>query len=166
MTPRVERAINVLLDSLNNETLAKGSVCGCAIGNLINASFNSKIEKEVDHFGGTYLKSNIIDDAGMEANWYDHIRKDDFRVDASDIFKEQTKNLEFTEKEIIAIERAFESNTVIPGYSVGKGHHTKEEIRADQIKGLEAVVKVMLSFDESKDDVKEVFTNKADLIPV
>jgi len=38
---------------------------------------------------------------------------------------------------------------------------SKEELRKDQVKALEAVVEVMMSFDDVKDAVEEVFTHKA-----
>jgi hypothetical protein len=62
------------------------------------------------------------------------------------------------------IENAFETNTKINCYLYSE--YSKEQIRKDQIKGLEAAVKVMLKFDDQQDDVKEVFTRKAELIEI
>lgn len=64
-----------------------------------------------------------------------------------------------------AIEKGtFETNTRISYHKYD--YYTSEEIRADQIKGLEAVVQVMLDFDDCKELVQEIFTSKAELIPV
>ena len=65
---------------------------------------------------------------------------------------------DFTGLELAQIEFAFESNTEIRYEEYHR--ETPENIRADQIKGLEAVVNVMMKFDDVKADVKEVFTNK------
>jgi hypothetical protein len=71
---------------------------------------------------------------------------------------------DFTEEELSQIEYTFEKNTSI--HADDYYFHTKEEIRQDQIKGLEAVVRVMLKFDKCQDEVQEVFTSKAELIPI
>ena len=59
---------------------------------------------------------------------------------------------------------AFETNTKIDIQEYKEV--TPEEVRADQIKGLEAVVNVMMTFDDVKADVKEVFTNKLEPVSV
>jgi len=78
--------------------------------------------------------------------------------------KENIDATKFTWQELAAIEHAFERNTNIRVNSYD--FSSPEEIRADQIRGLEAVVKVMLTFDECTENVQEVFTNKAELIPI
>ena len=77
---------------------------------------------------------------------------------------ESIKNVPFTVEELKQIEFAFETNTEISFEKYQ--HHSPKEIREDQIKGLAAVVKVMLSFDNQEDSVEEVFTSKAELIPI
>jgi hypothetical protein len=74
------------------------------------------------------------------------------------------QSTKFTLQELMYIENAFETNTEINCYVYSD--YSEEEIRKDQIRGLEAVIKVMLKFDEQSDDVKEVFTKKAELIAV
>ena len=43
MTPRIQEAIDVFLDAINNGTLAKGTCTACAVGNLAAHYTNGKI---------------------------------------------------------------------------------------------------------------------------
>lgn len=158
MTKRIQKAIDIFLDAINNGTLAKGTCIGCAVGNLVANGMGCTIDLknaeplEVGDWGLLFQtnigKQNIYNlNAQKLLNAYKNIRATDFNF-----------------HELRAIEKTFENNTNIHFYSYHK--HTKEEIRADQIKGLEAVVKVMLEFDSSKEDVKKVFTEKAELIMI
>ncbi len=61
---------------------------------------------------------------------------------------------EFTEEELSEIEHTFEKNA---------DNYT----RAGMIKGLNSVIEIMLTFDENKEDkVEDIFTSRAELIPV
>lgn len=42
MTQRVQKAIDIFLDAINNGTLAKGSCTRCAVGNLVRAGYIEK----------------------------------------------------------------------------------------------------------------------------
>lgn len=145
MTQRIENAINVFLDAINNGTLAKGTCCACAIGNLIADKINYKIE-ELDH-----------DTSKPNGVWWDYVAG--FNKKAEILNK-----LDFTINEVIEIEKAFENNTKINYLSYYNS--SKKQIREDQINGLKAVIEVMMSFDDVKEDVDAVFTKKAELIPV
>ena len=144
MTPRIQKAINVLLDAINNGTLKKGSCRYCAVGNLIREA--GVRESDVSKWGmlfSTHNETQVINTISPEN------RKKAI---------ETIKQTDFTQEELMQIEYAFETNTEI--HFLYYRHSTKEQIKQDQIKGLEAVVEVMLGFDNIKENVKEVFTEK------
>jgi hypothetical protein len=168
MTKRIQTAIDIFLDAINEGTLAKGSCAACAVGNLVAYGMDAKIVKDGVFFdteprvhnniwGGLFctvgnsqsVTTNIHE--AIKHSWYKDLRK-------------SIKKIEFTIDELAKIEYTFETNTKI--IHTQYDNYTKEEVRADQIKGLEAVVKLMLTFDEQVDDVKEIFTKKAELIPL
>ena len=159
---RVQRAIDIFLDALNEGTLAKGTCVACAVGNLVAAGMNGVITSYNDFAFRCNKPNNLW--AQLFCTGYKGKQR---------VFKSNYNNsgviscveaTEFSIEELMQIENTFERNTQIPctEYYVV----SKERIREDQIKGLEAVVKVMLSFSDSKEDVKEVFTKKAELIPI
>ncbi len=162
MEKRIENAIDIFLDALNNGTLAKGTCFACACGNIVAAKLGIKpiIHKNHDD----YITAGNERKLGGE--WILAV-KDNFDVceEIKSIGINQIKETGFTVDEFKQIEEAFESNTFI-NFKL-YNNYSKEKVRADQIKGLEAVVKVMLTFNEdAKTDVKEVFTNKAELIAI
>lgn len=160
MTPRIQRAIDIFLDAINEGTLAKGSCAACAVGNLVANAINYKPVIEGSFQPNTAWRFLFMTSCGEQtitpygSDYYYGIKQG----------KKLITKTEFTEKELAAIEFAFETNTEInfPKYE----YHTKEKVRADQIKGLEAVINLMLTFDEQTDDVNKVFTEKAELIPL
>jgi len=144
MSPRILRAIDVFLDAINNGTLAKGDCTMCAVGNLCGGD---------DRWAGLFFTNSMGEQYIHQHSLYP--AKDGY---------EAIKKTEFSEKELAKIEYAFETNTKIPlKYYY---FYSKEAIRADQINGLNAVVKVMMEFDDCKESVEEVFTKRAELIPV
>ena len=160
MTKRIEKAIDIFLDAVNNGTLAKGSCTACAVGNLVANGMNGTISKVKSRFGDHDVFESDVDSGewasafvtceGLQEMYVHNFNNPNVtsNVEATD----------FTIQELAQIEFAFETNTEI---TYEKYHlATPEEIRADQIKGLEAVVNVMMTFDEVEADVKEVFTNK------
>lgn len=165
MTTRVQNAIDVFLDALNEGTLAKGTCVACAVGNLVAAGLGAKIFKERGFFRcdtDNYSWSDIFATTWggqnkrfglLESNNPDIIK-----------IKKMMETTGFTPQELAKIEFAFETNCSIPHNRYFQ--HSKKEIRQDQIKGLKAVVEVMMTFDDIKEDVNEVFTKKAELIPV
>ena len=164
MTGRIERAIDVFLDAINKGTLAKGSCSACAVGNLVAHGMGMEIHPIhllcVDEKGCNISNTHwalLFLTAGKQQTILRHHAKE------LDVMK-NIEATEFSWEELAKIEFAFETSTQI---NVGDyKNHTKEEIRADQIRGLEAVVEVMLEMDEQQADVKEVFTHKAELIPI
>jgi hypothetical protein len=172
MTKRIQNAIDIFLDAINEGTLAKGTCTACAVGNLVAHGMGSKVVK-----GGRfdYTTEPSVDNT----NWNDLFMTDSFGYQSlrshnpnglDEMIKQPEykslrdamEKIDFTVDELRQIEYVFETNTELT-YHVYR-NHTKEEVRADQIKGLEAVVKLMLTFDEQVDDVKEVFTTKAEAI--
>ena len=148
LTKRIKEAIDIFLDAINNGTLVKGDPCGCAVGNLLAGAQGITLTKE------PYLKGVKIK-PDYNGDWYDM---------GCRLLKLMAEKTEFTHQQLLKIERTFENNTSITHTVYNE--YTKEEIRADQIKGLEAVIELMLTFDEQKENIKEIFTNKANLIPV
>lgn len=162
MTNRIQNAIDIFLDAINKGTLAKGNCAACAVGNLVAAGL-----------GGTIKINQLYGEANCNVyNWAwnayfvtcdGNQKVTSYMKDVPSVVK-NIKATEFTGKELMKIEYAFETNTDIPLSNYQ--YNTDEAIRADQIKGLEAVVKVMMGFDDCTDSVAEVFTNKAELIAI
>lgn len=158
MTQRIQEAIDIFLDAINNGTLAKGSCHACAVANLVAAGQGGKIIgyddcTTVNNAWAKLFSTNFLD------HQYYHKQ---FEQDPMVI--ENIQATKFTLQELMYIEHIFEANTKINCYLYSD--YSEEEIRKDQIRGLEAVIKVMLKFDEQSDDVKEVFTKKSELIAV
>lgn len=161
MTPRIEKAIDIFLDALNKGTLAKGTCKACAVGNLVAHGLGGKIWKDGD----------IFQCSVSNHHWYNvfctnslgHQYKHPEKLSKTQVLS-NIEATDFSWEELAAIEYAFEINTYIS--HIYYDYYSPEEIRADQIKGLEAVVQVMLTFDDCKESVREVFTEKAELIPV
>jgi|GEM_PF-2224002 len=175
MTKRVQKAIDILLDALNEGTLMKGHCCVCAVGNLVRAGMlenggkrapkNSSLLPRVSGFAVT-AGGVFSGDWGMlfrSAHGRQHTVKNLIPWKEEHALKAITYT-DFTKEELMQIEFAFETNTSINTLYGYRG--SKAELRKDQIRGLEAVVKVMLSFEESTEDAKEVFTKRAEAIPV
>ena len=153
MTQRISKAIDIFLDAVNNGTLAKGNCVACAVGNLVSHGL-----------GGEITHDNRFKCSVDNTSWSDAFSTSDFEqtvLEDKFVNESVVRNIEatdFTIDELMAIEYAFETKTKIHANSYH--HYSPEAIRADQIRGLEAVIKVMMKFDDVKADVKEVFTNK------
>lgn len=146
MEKRIEKAIDIFLDAINNGTLAKGNCARCAVGNLC---------------GGDGAWGNLFfTDDGEQTDFRNNLNVHN-RIQAI----QAIAKTDFSIEELMKIEYAFETNTVL---HISKYYiHSSEKIRQDQINGLKAVVKVMLSFsNDSTTNIDEVFTNKANLIPI
>jgi len=154
---RITRAIDIFLDAINKGTLAKGTCSACAVGNLV-----AKGRLEIDSRGSigcsgfdntAWADAFCTNENGQQV--YTHNMTDPkvlFNV-------EQT---EFTIEELIAIEFTFETNTKLDYFYYSRS--TPEEIRADQIAGLSAVIKVMESFTEEQESYVEDFVERAKLL--
>jgi hypothetical protein len=158
MSPRIEKAINIFLDAINEGTLIKGDCTKCAVGNLVRVGMG---------LGNSYCIENLQEDPKTRQyiNWSlifctkESDSKQYFkRKTYPKIFKkypiveQQIKSTDFTVEELAKIERTFEKYA--------------SNDRQGMIRGLEAVIKVMLEFENSKEEVKEVFTKRAELILV
>jgi hypothetical protein len=169
MTERVQKAIDIFLDAINDGTLAKGNCVACAVGNLVAYGLGGKITRIKDDVGDVALGCDVDN-----VSWSIAFSTGLLDQNVHHCFFEDEKVLsniaatDFSLEELMAIEFAFEINTEIRFRFYA--NYTPEQIRADQIKGLEAVVKVMLSFDSDKEvqdaEVYECFTSKAELIPL
>lgn len=170
MTPRIQKSIDIFLDAINEGTLAKGTCAACAVGNLVAHGMGAKVVTDKQ---GYYRARDSKGTRVVNSVWNQFFMTDNTGytfsfLPFSDItefpdLQKAIDNIGFTLEELAKIEYAFETNTRISYDEYCEW--TPEEIRADQIRGLEAVVQVMLQFDEQQDDVKEVFTSKAKLIP-
>ena len=170
MTQRIMKAIDIFLDAINEGTLAKGSCNACAVGNLVAHGLGGKITINGLRascvtptgsriYNGRWANAFVTSDGeqGVDAHFFNN-RDVAGNIEATD----------FTMEELMQIEFAFETNTEI--HFISYDRRFLQEIRADQIKGLEAVVKVMLAFEDdtlaTDEMVKEIFTDKAALIPI
>lgn len=151
MTSRISHAIDVFLKAIENGTLAKGRCKACAVGNLVANALGIEI-KELNH--------NYLIEWGF---WYPYLEcaipsKQDL------LGKKEIEATGFSVDEIRQIEAAFEENTRISYLDYAK--YSKEQIRQDQINGLEAVIEVMMEFDDVKGCIQELFTNRAKQIAI
>ena len=162
LTPRVKRAIDIYLDAINAGTLAKGTCCACAVGNLVAAGMGAEIIIEKDPFTKEdmfFCNMDIDSWSLLFMTSSSRIQKIDFDYLNDYDVKANISATEFKWQELAAIENAFENASEISFVNYWK--YKKAQIRADQIKGIEAVIKVMMTFDDCIDvDVEEVFTNK------
>ncbi len=161
MTKRILKAIDIFLDAINEGTLAKGDCRACAVGNLIRVCNNYSHDSwfKMSRYWKLIFST---DDRGVQDFVRDRV---DFKLGKFPHLREEFSATGFTIEELAKIEHTFETNTNI-NFNMYWGF-SKEEIRANQIKGLEAVVKVMLELDnEPTELVKELFTDKAELILV
>jgi hypothetical protein len=155
MTPRISNAIDIFLDALTNNTLHKGSCYKCAVGNLVREGMLKDPNSQITDLGKG-VKIEDIDNADWNKLFVTTPYGREIRAGNEKEIQKALKCIsytDFTEEELSRIEYAFETNA--DNFS-----------RQGMIRGLNAVVKVMLEFDEQKDEVKEVFTNKAELILV
>lgn len=157
---RITRAIDVFLDALNEGTLMKGSCEYCAIGNLAQKAIKDSDSFHLDATmwsekyctnkrGFTFTPTSLPSLSKQQIEYVDEL----------------IHLIPFTLEEQIKIENIFENSCRIhfKDYNI----FTKEEVRADQIKGLEAVVKVMLTFDDHDEGLcDDIFTKKAELIEI
>lgn len=158
MTPRTQKTIDIFLDALNEGTLAKGTCSACACGNIVAAHMGIKasVPKTFNEYATTIYPNT---------SWVSAIST--IGCDSELVTKnsvEEILSTGFTIKEFYLIERTFEANTKIhfDHYS----ESSKEEIRQDQLKGLTAVVELLLRWDESETNVQQAFVEKAELVPI
>lgn len=162
MTPRISEAIDIFLKAIENGTLAKGTCAACAVGNLVASGLNAKIYKD---FQENFFCEKNNSEWIMAFVAYDNYQSTNKNKFNDILVLNNINATKFSLKELMIIEYTFEKNTKYEFSSYDS--ITKEEIRKDQINGLEAVIQVMLDFDNCIDNlVKEVFTKKAELIEI
>jgi hypothetical protein len=164
MTNRVQKAIDIFLDALNNGELIAGDCTKCAVGNLVKegmgyTDYNRDTLICIPH-GDGYGKAFL--------NWSFLFYTEDFEqivlknprgfLKKYPEIKQQIDSTGFTLKELMAIEYEFETSSKINMFN--KNLHTSFEIRQDQVKALGNVIELMMKFDDCKENVQEVFTNK------
>ena len=150
MTPRIEKAVEESLEMLKENKLKKGRCSACWVGN---------------HFGGwSDWSERFVTVYSGQTIWTREEIEKRVGVGHTNRILKKIESSPFSEAELMKIEYAFETGAKI--HSVHYYQYTPEEIRADQLKGLEAVIEVMLDFDDVKESVQEVFTSKAELIPI
>lgn len=157
MTKRIEKAIDIFLDALNEGTLQHGDCTMCAVGNLVKNGLNlNKDNYNINTLLGTNrnrcINWSLLFCTNRPGKKQFQARNPEKIYEKYPFVKKQIESTDFTLEELAKIERTFEK------------YNDKTNSRESQIKGLEAVVKVMLKFDEQKEDVKEIFTKKAELI--
>ena len=157
MTDRVQKAIDIFLDAINEGTLAAGTCTACAVGNLVADAINCEIvipkkNSSIGKFKNVHWMIPIAELRGIPTDFsnFEGLR--------------QISLTGFTLEELNLIELVFERNSYIKYYNYK--NYSQEEIRKDQIKGLKAVIETMLQFDEQNDNIEEVFVKKAELIPL
>jgi hypothetical protein len=160
MTERVQRAIDIFLDSLNDGTLIAGSCTACAVGNLVAAACGIKLSvrggfvtpdnyQVMTPHGSVFFTAwnNLFLTTGLNGQTRNDLS--DFPELDQKQFQALVDTTGFTIDELAEIEYTFE--TVARHQGV--------------IHALEAVVKVMMKFDEVDSSViKKVFTDKAEAI--
>lgn len=196
MTPRIEKAIDIFLDAINEKTLVSRSCSACAVGNLVAHGYRSAIiidfrsgTVKVDgkenynwstlfltNSNGQKIRSSFLNkciklanetgqdlDKVIEMNPEEIDKNKECNMDIFNKGMEDVRATDFTLSELMQIEKTFERNASKANHMTG---HTKQEIRQSQIEGLKAVVELMMTFDDAKENVDEVFTNKAEVIPI
>ena len=165
MTERITTAIDIFLDAVNNRTLAKGTCVACAVGNLVAHGMGGEIKFNTERDYEDMFQSNVENDSWVYAFCTHEGVQGRFKWNEDkEAVQQNISATDFTIDELAQIEFAFETNTKIDVFDYNQS--TAEEIRADQIKGLEAVINLMMTFDDVKADVKEVFTNKLEPVSV
>jgi len=161
MTKRIQNAIDILLDAINTGTLGKGNCTMCAVGNLVRASFEGKDNIMIDGFHINVGSWGDLFNTNEYCGRYIQIGIPPLLIIEIEEVEAIVKSFEltnFSKEELMAIEFAFETNTKIRSNQYK--NHNDYFIKCDQIKGLEAVVKVMLDFEEQEDNIQEVFTSR------
>jgi hypothetical protein len=168
MSPRTQAVIDIFLDAINRGTLAKGSCICCAVGNICAHYSGYEIPETWRDENKKYPHtawSNLFCTVDFEQD-LGYLQED--YSESNRIAKEEGKAIiaktPFTVSELAKVEFVFETNTdiVYGDYPL----ISAADIRKDQIKGLEAVVRLLLSWDNTIETTEEVFTNKVELIPV
>lgn len=137
---RIEKAIDIFLDALNNGALIKGSCAHCAVGNLVNHNSSDLYTR----WSSVFCTINGIQTIDL--------------TQLADI-ERVVNSTDFTLTELMQIEYEFETNTTIEHFRYFG--NCKLEIREDQLRGLRAVIAVMETFEKFPNNYVEEFNVKA-----
>lgn len=154
MTKRISKAIDIFLNAIENNTLIKGNCSECAVSNLVENGLGIEVDIENNFPLNSFWIGGFCTDSNKQIVNEKYFNDEDFI--------KNIKATDFSIKELMKIEYAFETNTKL----YNKSLYNKNEIRDDLIKGLEAVIQIMMDFDDVKDSIYEVFTSKAKLISI
>lgn len=157
-SPRIQKAIDIFLDAVNGETLAKGTCTACAVGNLVAAGLGGTIQYDSEYQRLCCDKPNDAWRIAFMTNPYNGSQERNKLAEQHPSVMANVEATDFSVNELSAIEYTFETNTRIlyedyPRFS-------SDEIKADQIKGLSAVIEVMKTFDDQVFSVQTEFVDK------
>lgn len=170
MTNRARNAIRVFLEAIEDGTLANGDYNAGPVGHLIADGKNLKVY--VSTFEGIHDYSFYWTKPGkkrkVHSNFMAHIRSYNGKI----IFRDPQKvfdpnpayDTDFSLKELAGMMYMFDEHTNITLSDYP--YRTPEEIRQDLINGIKHVVLAILDYDDCNEDVDEVFTKKAESIPL
>lgn len=166
ITPRVQKAIDTLVEAFNNKTLIAGHCVACAVGNLIANGLGAEIKPTSEISGYYAFKDGCkVDNYSWQAPFMSETMRQFHDVSG------MISVTDFTFEELQEIEKVFERNTdhKYADYMDGGEKVSDECLRKDQLKGLKAVVKTMLKLDNCEGaDIDDIFTGKiksVELIP-
>lgn len=165
---RIEKAIDIFLDALNNKTLDAANCAQCAVGNLFRSWMLEKNQivkskYEIDIYKDLLVDTSIVEDEeGFDnRDWryafctYRGKQTRSMDSGASGFIK---KYSDYTEDELAQIEFTFET-------TYGKKDPDEPFDKDKAIRALTAVVKLMESFEEpSPVQYAEEFQSKAELV--
>jgi hypothetical protein len=162
MTERFNKAYNALVTAFFEGTLASGSCIACACGNIIFDAIGEPLTREVfqmevskysPHDYDGELVRNLHHRAGFLWANMRSFHGGSCIIPAKGLEKHINES-GYSVEEFVEIEKAFETNTKI---SISRYYNTPEqEILEDQYKGLCAVVDVLITLDEGKEDPDEL----------
>jgi hypothetical protein len=156
MTTRFKNAIDALVHSFFNDTLAKGTCQACAVGNMVAYGFGKKktsitSDAAKDGVGNHMWKVAFYTngDTGIQK-----INEESFDYQAVRVCCEATG---YSPLELAKVEYAFEISTKIDW--IDYRNHSKEEVMQDQYNGLMAVVDVLCEIEGIEDpaEYKQLF---------
>lgn len=146
MKDRFKNAVDALVYSFFNDTLAKMSCASCAVGNMVAWSHGYKKQNISDSCAiiGTYFSSYDW----TEAVWNGYEDDDEILV---------ISKTGYSAKELYRVEEAFEHATEISYLDYHS--HSKSVIMQDQYNGLMAVLEVLCEIEgiEDPSEYKELF---------
>lgn len=151
ITPRVQKALDVLINAFNTDTLMSDSCTACAVGNLVADGKGATLESIFRVIFQARRNGELVDNHSwylpVVAGW-----------PMTSEVEEDIKSTNFNIEELRQIERAFEGAARIKHMEAL--HTSSEAIKKDLIKGLQAVAKCLLEMDGCTATVKEALCDR------